>query len=357
MVFFTFRIVAVCIIPTAVLCFAPQTTYRPNQNRVVVKNEPSSPVMFSPLRHPPISLREQAPTRRVALSASTRSSLARVCKDADGTLVNRLVRIANHIPTLITIYYFGLISSAMMGMNPSSMGPATLTSVLTKRVGPTTQAAFSSVFPTLVTPASFVFLIWPFISVTQLVTLGVSALGPGKLPLLSQGELSSLSLANLFATAWLFISSQATGASAPLGSFLVLPAVAVFSGYPLRRRANKLEARKLTGKNFIFQVYSSFTTLASLLAFAVELLYGGRIPFFAGKGELVAWIYLILFFDVGYATNNSFVKRAVCLFAISGILWKRIAAGALGWINLPSLLATAAMTVILAKNLPKGKEL
>jgi hypothetical protein len=355
--FSTFWIIAVSIIPTAVLCFAPQTACHANHNRVWVKTEPSSPMMFSPMRHPPISLHEKAPTRRVALSASTRSSLERVFKDADGAVVNRLVRIANHIPTLITIYYFGLISSAMMGMNPSSIGPATLTSVLTKRVGPTTQAAFSSLFPTLVTPASFVFLIWPFISVTQLVTLGVSALGPGKLPLFSQSELSSLSLANLCATAWLFISSQATGASVPLGSFLVLPAVAIFSGYPLRRRANKLEARKLTGKNFIFQVYSSFTTLASLLAFAVELLYGGRIPFFAGKEELVALIYLVLFFDVGYATNNSFVKRAVCLFAISGILWNRLVAGALSWMNLPSLLVTAAVTVILAKNLPKGKEL
>ena len=38
---------------------------------------------------------------------------------------------------------------------------ATLKTVITRAVGPTTNKAFSQLFATLVNPAPFVFLIWP----------------------------------------------------------------------------------------------------------------------------------------------------------------------------------------------------
>ena len=278
---------------------------------------------------------------------------------ADNILMKRIVRIANHLPTLATIYYFGLISSAMMGMNSAaSMGPATLSSVLTKRVGSTTQAAFSNLFPTLLTPANFVFLIWPLISVVQLGTIGISALW-GSNALLEQGELTCLSLANLAATGWLLVASRATGPAAPLLSFLALPFVAIFSGYPLRQRANAAQATKVTGKNFIFQLYSSFTSFATLLALAVELQHGGRIGFLAGRGEVVALLVLGAVLDVGYRTGNGIVKRAVSLFFAGGVLFKRIAdlvsgAASFSVFNTLSLFLTSAVTLILAINLREG---
>ena len=282
-----------------------------------------------------------------------------VIKKGDGILVKRIVRIANHLPTLLTIYYFGLISSAMMGMNAAAgMGPATLSSVLTKRVGSTTQATFSSLYPTLLTPANFVFLIWPIISVVQLGTIGISALWGG-VSLLEQGELTCLSLANLCATGWLLVASQASGATAPLLSFLVLPLVALFSGYPLRQRLNSAEATKVTKKNFIFQLYSSFTSFATLLALAVELQHGGRVPFLAGKGEVIALLVLGAVLDVGYRTGNGIVKRAVSLFFAAGVLWKRVAdlitgSATFSVFNTLSLVATSAVTFLLAKNLREG---
>ena len=71
----------------------------------------------------------------------------------DRFALNRVVRLANHAPALASLSYFGLISSSMMmGMSAPA---ATLRYVLTRAVGPTSNAAFSALFPTLVTPASF----------------------------------------------------------------------------------------------------------------------------------------------------------------------------------------------------------
>ena len=44
---------------------------------------------------------------------------------------------------------------------------ATLKTVITRAVGPTTNKAFSQLFATLVNPAPFVFLIWPVIALLQ----------------------------------------------------------------------------------------------------------------------------------------------------------------------------------------------
>ena len=56
---------------------------------------------------------------------------------------------------------------------------ATLKTVITRAVGPTTNKAFSQLFATLVTPAPFVFLIWPVIALLQLLTVTFSAFRSG----------------------------------------------------------------------------------------------------------------------------------------------------------------------------------
>ena len=75
---------------------------------------------------------------------------------------------------------------------------ATLKTVITRAVGPTTNKAFSQLFATLVTPAPFVFLIWPVIALLQLLTVTFSAFRSGA-PM-TQSELTSLALANAAAT-------------------------------------------------------------------------------------------------------------------------------------------------------------
>ena len=228
-------------------------------------------------------------------------------------VLDRVVRVGNHVPAFTSLAYFGLISMTMQNMQMPAMGPmvATLKTVITKAVGPTTNKAFSQLFATLVTPAPFVFLIWPVIALLQLLTVTFSAFRPGA-PM-SQSELTSLALANAAATGWLLTSSNSAAGALPLLSVLLLPLVPFFSGGPLRAAAPPRGWYRP-----VFEVFSSFTTLASFLALAVELQYGGRVALLAGRAEPCALIFLGLTAAVVSLAKRTPIKKAVNLLALSG---------------------------------------
>jgi len=257
---------------------------------------------------------------------------------ADRVIVSRAVRVADHASALASLAYFGLVSSTMQ-MPGMRMPLATLASVITRRVGPTSNAAFASAFGTLVTPASYVFLIWPLIAALQLLTLAASLLRPavknegpqsalealnsfGKGEPLSQVALSSLSLANAAATMWLFVSSNALPGALPLASALVLPLVPLFAGFPLRSAEPPAALYRP-----VFQVFSSFTMIAACLALTVELQHGGRLPFFAGREELCGCVFLALVGGLVSLPKRSFARRGVACLALSGVLARRLANG------------------------------
>ena len=200
----------------------------------------------------------------------------------------------------------------------------TITSVLTKNVGPTTNRLFADYFPTLVTPPSFIFLVWPTIVAVQVLTLLYSALQPIKKPAtLSQDNLTALSLANLSATWWLIVASRTAPGCLTLGSSLILPLVPIFSGYPLRTMESRSSAAALRPKTAIFQLYSSFTTIASILALTVELQHGGRVPKLSA--EAAASVFLVLYYLLlSRKTPKSGIQRMVQAGAISGIAFHRI---------------------------------
>ena len=177
----------------------------------------------------------------------------------DSTALDRTIRLGNHVPALASLSYFGLISM-QMGMDSAPL-MATLRSVLVSAVGPTTNKAFSLYFSTLVTPASFVFLIWPVIAAVQLVTVSVSALRP-KAPPLTQSQLTALTAANVVATRWLITSSNSLPGALPVASVLLLPLVPLLSGHPLRASARGSVGLSPFYRP-VFQIFSAFTTLAS----------------------------------------------------------------------------------------------
>jgi len=201
----------------------------------------------------------------------------------DSKLIGPIIRISNHVPAFLSLFYFGLVSMAsMMSKVGSTMMidnqvPTTLSSVLTKFVGTTSNAEFSRFFPTLVTPANPVFLVWPLIAAAQVITLSISTIlaTVKKNSLYNQNDLSALSLSNLVATAWIIISSRSSEGILPIGSFLVLPIVPLISGYQLRRNSNE-SFNRIFSSRLVFQIFSSFTTIASLLALTVELQHGKR---------------------------------------------------------------------------------
>ena len=241
----------------------------------------------------------------------------------DKKIFKRILRITNHAPALMSLSYFGLVSMAsMMSMGPmanTGQADATLASVLTKAVGSTTNAQFAAMFPTYVTPAPFVFLVWPTIALLQLLTVSVSAIYPmDEDELLTQNDLSALTLANLCSTAWILTASNALKGNLPIGSFLILPLVPLFSGFTLRNKP------KYT--LWAYQLFSSFTTLASILAFTVELQHGGRIPLIGSfSAEWAGCIFLTLYSAASLGVKEkSLVKRFVNFFALSGILVRRV---------------------------------
>ena len=270
------------------------------------------------------------------IALPTQLQAKQTLESIDDVVSKPAVAIANHAAAVASLSYFGLISMSMMSMM-QNLGPLSIRAAITKSVGTTSNLAFSQLFSTFVTPASFVFLIWPLIAALQLGTLGISILRPskasgsrfsglGKLtrriagPPMSQSELTALALANGFATFWLVTASNAVAGALPLASVLALPFVPLFSGLPLRSSTPLPVYRPL------FQVFSAFTTIASFLALAVELQHGGRVAWFLGRAEPSACVFLGLpGLVVHLSKGQSLPKRLVNLLALSGILAKRLA--------------------------------
>jgi len=313
----------------------------------------------------------------------------------DQSMVRTLIKLANHIPALASIGYFGLISMAgMMPQQTQTMANnknnkaamATIASVLTQNVGTTTNAEFAKYFSTLITPPSWIFLIWPVISVVQLVTVLYSAIQSTRSSeenndreadktttttttinntILSQDDLTALSLSNIMSSFWLFASSTATQHCLPIGSVLVLPFVPLLSGYPLRQRQRNQQQRQkkenetMTKKEtttrtgtLMFQVYSSFTTVAALLAVTTELQYGGRFfpSLFGNQPELCAMVFLVALGRsvVVSSKSSGMVQHLIQTSVLWGILSKRCidTFAKTGIITASSAAATAAAAAV-----------
>lgn len=289
--------------------------------------------LATPIHRTALACQMRAPLLPSRLSARTNLALNKL----DSLLINPLTRVANHAAAVSSLSYFGLISMTMMSVTAGGGMPAmaaTFRAVITRSVGMTSNQAFSRQFSTLVTPANFVFLIWPAIAALQLGALTLSILRPKhrsfgqrRLPLvlrrlagpqMSQSDLTSLALANVFATTWLITASNAVAGDLPVGSVLALPFVPLFSGLPLRSSSPPLAYR------LVFQVFSAFTTIATFLAIAVELQHGGRVPWFTGKAEPTAALFLGLTAGLVSLPKRSLAKRLVNLLAITGILSSRL---------------------------------
>ena len=121
-------------------------------------------------RSPPPALRVSPPAGFQWGEADRERTADRTLRQLDGTILDRVVRLGNHVPAFASLTYFGLISMTMQTMRMPDMA-ATLRAVITRAVGPTTNKAFSMLFLTPVTPAPFVFLIWPVIALLQFLTV------------------------------------------------------------------------------------------------------------------------------------------------------------------------------------------
>merc|ERR1712194_543151 len=108
---------------------------------------------------------------------------------------------------------------------------------------------------------------------------------------------------------------------------------------------------------FVFRLFSSFTTVAAFLSLAVELSYGNRLPLSAAVAKyvmpyvmpLAALVFLFLTnINVQLSTNSSKTKKAVNIFALVGILFKRVSGAggfmAYNFFDVYTLVLTLAVT-------------
>eukprot|EP00544_Gedaniella_sp_CCMP2646_P012701 CAMPEP_0202486700 /NCGR_PEP_ID=MMETSP1361-20130828/5192_1 /ASSEMBLY_ACC=CAM_ASM_000849 /TAXON_ID=210615 /ORGANISM="Staurosira complex sp., Strain CCMP2646" /LENGTH=389 /DNA_ID=CAMNT_0049115903 /DNA_START=18 /DNA_END=1187 /DNA_ORIENTATION=- len=273
---------------------------------------------------------EQFEETEDSLQKNVRNGLKKI----DSNVLLRAIRIGNHLPTLISLVYFGLMSMVSNMPSGSSLNLSPTAKALTRRIGPVTSAEFSAAFSTAITPVSFVFFAWPLISVVQLLTVGISALRPGR-SLLSHADLTCISMANVLAAAWLLVTSQPVQATSPLSQVLILPFIPLIIGFPLRNL--RMTPIKTNWRNAIYQLYSSFTTIASFLALTVELQYGGRIPLFGGRGELCSAVFLSLYAFLVRFPGQGIIKRYVNAIAMGGIVLKKL----MGGLTLKSVLSVS----------------
>lgn len=347
------RFIVLAILPAAVASFslAPSRVVVPATNLVGYRSTAlaSDSTSDSSVPDPPSQdeVEDWFDDTQESLQENVNSGL----KTIDKNVLQRTIRIGNHVPTLISLLYFTLMSMAS-NMPGISLSPTA--AALTRRLGPVTSAEFSALFPTKVTPAKYIFYAWPLIGMVQLLTVGSSALRPGR-ALLSQGDLTCLSMANVGAAAWLVVSSRTLETASPLGAFLILPLIPLIVGFPLRNM--RRTPVKTNWRNAIYQLYSSFTTIASFLALTVELQYGGRIPFLGGRGELCSAVFLSLYAFLVRCPGQSIIKRYVNAIAMGGIVFKRLMEG-LTVKNLLSVsfFGSCGVLFLALKKLPKEEE-
>ncbi len=159
---------------------------------------------------------------------------------------------------------------------------------ITSCVGAAIARSLSDMIPTLITPARFIFIIWPTILSCDLcastaekgtVIKNASPERTKGNALLSQYNLSALPPSNIAANWWIAASSNAAGATPPLDSFLIIPLVPLSGSatgdgvFNLRNRIILLDAIGATlemgfmkgfGDTSMFAIQALFTAYISV---------------------------------------------------------------------------------------------
>lgn len=216
-----------------------------------------------------------------------------VLETVDNNIVDRGVRLLNHVPVLYTLREFGrAVSSARFGIDAA---PEVFAGTVTS--------------PALLNLPSYALYVWPLIAISQLAEVAVSGLA-GDESELSQTDITSLSVANVAAM-------KAITSARPLPW---LAAAGVLSAIPLRKSGDN----DATLKTAPFQLMSSFATVTSLLTLTSRA--SGVIPDFRFKGEVISSAALFLYYGLVNREGNGLTRRAVNFGAIAAITASRLIA-------------------------------
>ena len=161
---------------------------------------------------------------------------------------------------------------------------------------------------------------------------------------LSQSDIAGLTVANWAAT-------RAITSATPLRW---LAATSIISGFSARNGGDG----PITIHNAALQLMSSFTAVVTILG--VTNAIPSVVPFMDGKAELLAGLGLVGMYANSNRNGNGTTKKVVNAAVIGGILWGRIAGGALALtrsnIVAFSTIVTAATAYVAYGTIMKAKE-
>jgi hypothetical protein len=232
------------------------------------------------------------------LSSDVASKTEAVVEKADSWILKRVMSAANHAPAVYTLKQFATAAgSSKLGVDAAA-------------------SAFSYSAPALLALPTWLNNVWRVACVFQIASLTKSVFKVDKDDI-SQGDISALAASNFAATKAL--SS---------GSLQWLVATSILSSYSARSGGGS----ELTVHNTGTQLVSSFTTAVAILGVAAAI--PNIVPLLAGQEEILAAVGLAGTYVSTTRSGNGTVKKAVNGLVIGGILWAKIAGGALNGDNL-----------------------
>lgn len=212
---------------------------------------------------------------------------------ADDLILNRVMRAVNHAPAIVTLKALGeAAGSSKYGIDAAA-------------------SALSVSAPALLSVPAWTGNALRLVCVAQLASIAKSVLASDS-DELSQGDIASTTAAN-------WVAAKAISG----GGLKWMALTAVVSGHSARNGADG----DFTIHTAAMQILSSFSAVATILGAANAA--PSIIPVLAGQTELVAGLGLAGYYIGATRSGNGTTKKVVNAAIIGGMLWSKIAGGAL----------------------------
>ena len=215
----------------------------------------------------------------------------------DDLVLNRAMRLVNHVPALFTLKQLGAAAGGSVRFGIDSA---------------------ASAFPAVAAPAmlavpTWTNNIWRIICAAQIASVAKSVLASDD-DELSQNDISALAAAN-------FAAREATTS----GSLGWMALTSIISGYSARN--SESDDGSITIHNASMQLMSSYTAIATILGATNAL--PQIVPLLEGKAVVLSGLGLAGYYMASTRNGNSTTKKVVNAVVMGGILAGKVAGGAL----------------------------
>ena len=229
----------------------------------------------------------------------------------DKLVLKRAMRVVNHAPVLYTLKELGTAAgSSNYGVDAAA-------------------SAIAVAAPSMLAVPAWTGNVIRIVCAAQLASILKSVLASDD-DELTQGDISATTAAN-------WVAAKAITAASPL-RWMAL--TSVVSGYAARTWEGDDKFNIHTAS---MQILSSFTAVATILGAANAV--PSLVPILAGQSEIIAGLGLAGFYAAATRAKNGTTKKVVNAAVIGGILWSKIAGGALA-MTMDNLLQVGTLVTV-----------